>query len=94
MSKIYIKYPCSEHPKEIIAERVTELLHKLENKYGISHEFTCDDHCDLSGSGIDGQVKIHDDGIEIEAKLGFMMMAFKGMIENEIKTKLEDTFSE
>ena len=94
MSRIYIQYPCADHPKEIIAARVTELLHKLEDKYGIAHEFTCDDQCDLTGSGINGQLKIDDDGIEIDAKLGFMMMAFKAMIETEIKTKLDETFSE
>lgn len=94
MSKIYINYPCSEHPKEVITAKVAELLHKLEDKYGICHEFTEDNNCQLSGSGINGQVTIHDDGIEIDAKLGFMMMAFKGMIENEIQTKLDETFAE
>ena len=56
MSKIYINYPCSEHPKEVITAKVAELLHKLEDKYGICHEFTEDNNCQLSGSGINGQV--------------------------------------
>lgn len=94
MSRIFIQYPCAEHPKDVIAQRVTELLHKLEAKYGITHDFSADDHCQLSGSGINGHVKIFDDGIEIDAQLGFMMMAFKGTIESEIHSKLEETFAE
>lgn len=94
MSKIFINYPCDEHPKEEIKARVIELLQKLEDKYGITHEFTSDDACDLSGTGVTGQVNIDDNGIAIEASLGFMMMAFKGMIESELMTKLDEAFDD
>ncbi len=92
MSRIFINYPCKEHPKGEIREKVLKLLQKLENKYGINYEFTSNDACQLSGSGISGVVTIKQNSIAINASLGLMMMAFKSVIEEEIMNKLNEIF--
>ncbi len=92
MSEINISYPLDchiDHSKETLQS----LLVALENKYSIKHEFTSDHECNLSGSGVSGQLTLDDDGIEIYAKLGFFMIPFKTVIEAEIMNKLEESFS-
>ena len=91
MSEINISYPLEchiEHSKET----TQSLLNALEKKYAIQHVFINEHECKLSGSGVSGQLTIHEDGLEIFVKLGFFMIPFKSVIENEINSKLEETF--
>lgn len=92
MSEININYPVECQLEESV-ETMRHLLQLLEQKYGIKHQFEDDHVCLLSGSGVDGQVNIGEDGIEIFARLGFFMIPFKSVIENEIITKLDEHFS-
>lgn len=91
MSEIHISYPLDCHI-EHAKETTQNLLNALENKYAIQHEFFNEHECKLSGSGVSGQLTILDDGLEIFVKLGFFMIPFKSVIENEIKNKLEESF--
>jgi len=93
MSEININYPLDchiEHSKNTLKS----LLTALQDKYAINHTFSSETTCKLSGSGINGQLSIHDDGIEIYAKLGFFMMPFKTVIETEIINKLNESFKQ
>ena len=92
MSEIKINYPVDCQLDESV-ETMSHLLQLLEQKYGIRHRFENDHECTLSGSGVDGQVYIGEDGIEIFAKLGFFMIPFKSVIETEIISKLDEHFS-
>ncbi|MFC3193665.1 polyhydroxyalkanoic acid system family protein [Marinicella sediminis] len=92
MSEININYPVDCQADESL-ETMTHLLQLLEQKYGITHQFINDRECQLSGSGVKGQVQINDEGIEIFARLGFFMIPFKSVIETEILTKLDEHFS-
>ena len=92
MSEINIHYPLDchiDHSKKTMKT----LLQLLEEKYAIKSKFSSDTVCSLSGSGVSGQLLIHEDNIEIFAKLGFFMAPFKAIIENEIRNKLDECFS-
>ncbi len=92
MSEININYPLDCH-LDHSKETVQTLLNALADKYAINHEFIDDATCNLSGSGVSGQLTISDEGIDIYAKLGFFMIPFKGVIESEIITKLNESFA-
>jgi putative polyhydroxyalkanoate system protein len=92
MSEININYPLDchiDHSKQTLQT----LLAALEQKYAIKHEFDSETECTLSGSGVHGQLTIHDDKIAIYAKLGFFMMPFRSIIETEIINKLDECFA-
>ncbi|TDR16276.1 polyhydroxyalkanoic acid system family protein [Marinicella litoralis] len=91
MSEINITYPLEchiDHSKQTLQT----MLNALRDKYAIQHEFVTETECRLSGSGVTGNLLIKDDGIEIYAKLGFFMIPFKSVIENEINNKLDECF--
>lgn len=91
MSEININYPLEchiDHSKQTLQL----MLNALHDKYAIQHKFSSDTECTLSGSGVSGNVLINEDGIEIYAKLGFFMIPFKSVIENEIINKLDECF--
>jgi len=92
MSEINITYPVDCH-KDHSKVTVQSMLHALDEKYSIKHEFVNEHECTLSGSGVSGQLTLEDDGIEIYAKLGFFMIPFKRIIETEIINKLNEYFA-
>lgn len=91
MSHINIDYPCHSDPQQT-TEKVTQLLDKLQQKYQVGYSFDNPQQCQLNGSGINGTVQICDHNINIQVKLSLMMMAFKPLIESEIKQQLIKTF--
>lgn len=81
--------PCSvEQSREVI----DELLNDLSEKYHIHHQAIGDNHYQLKGSGIKGEVKLDHEELLINAQLNFMMMAFKPIIEKEIHNQLDKSF--
>ena len=91
MSEININYPFDchiDHSKETLKA----MLRALEEKYSIQHYFESETECTLSGTGVNGQLIIHDESIDIYAKLGFFMIPFKSIIEKEILDKLNEHF--
>jgi len=92
MSKINLTYPLDchiEHAKTTLQG----MLHALQEKYAINHDFVSEHECHLSGAGVDGQVFIKDNEIEVYAKLGFFMAPFKSVIEAEIIKQLDKCFA-
>ncbi|MCF6318192.1 MAG: polyhydroxyalkanoic acid system family protein [Proteobacteria bacterium] len=91
MSKINIKYEVTCDAEQS-NQLIKTLLLALEDKYGIRHKYTDTYTCQLEGSGVTGELFIHDDRVEIDARLGFFMIPFKTVIENEIISKLNESF--
>lgn len=91
MSEINISYPLDCHIDDS-KETLLSLLHALEDKYAIRHEFISEHECNLSGSGVSGILTLDEESIEIHAKLGFFMIPFKTVIEAEIRNKLDESF--
>ncbi|KAA3645995.1 MAG: hypothetical protein DWP95_03710 [Proteobacteria bacterium] len=92
MSNIHINYPmpCSlEQSKEVIQE----LLNDLAEKYYIHHHAIGENHYQLKGSGIKGEVKLDHQELIVTAQLNLMMMAFKPIIEKEIHNQLDKSFA-
>jgi putative polyhydroxyalkanoate system protein len=92
MSTINITYPmpCRLEQSQII---IDELLKDLADKYHIHHQSIGENHYQLKGSGIKGEVKLDHEELLITAQLNFMMMAFKPVIEKEIHHQLDKSFS-
>jgi putative polyhydroxyalkanoate system protein len=92
MSDINISYPVDCEPRESV-QTLSHMLQLLEQKYGIKHRFINDLECELSGSGVNGQISVSDEEIEVFARLGFFMIPFKSVIESEIVSKLDEYFA-
>jgi putative polyhydroxyalkanoate system protein len=52
-----------------------------------------DDEVHFKRSGVDGTLKVSATGFDLQAKLGFLLGAFKGKIESEIEKNLDDLLS-
>lgn len=65
----------------------------VEEEFGMSCTYeegkTADEVC-FTRSGVDGTLTVTKDKFELNAKLGFLLGAFKGKIESEIVKNLDD----
>jgi putative polyhydroxyalkanoate system protein len=70
--------------------QLDQLAAKLSNELNLECEWQSDDCLDFRRSGAEGQVNIHDDEVALNIKLGMMMSMFRGTIEQEIQTFMEE----
>ncbi len=66
---------------------------KVEADFGMSCEYAegkTDDTVRFSRSGVDGTLQVTATSFDLNAKLGFLLGAFKGKIEAEIGKNLDD----
>ncbi len=49
-----------------------------------------EDEVQFTRSGVNGTLRVTATGFDLEAKLGFLLGAFKGKIESEIEKNLDD----
>ncbi|MCB1603682.1 MAG: polyhydroxyalkanoic acid system family protein [Xanthomonadales bacterium] len=91
MSSILIihQHNCS---KNEACQRAEHMLDDIANDYNLEIEHDGDGQIYFSGSGIQGEVEINQEEIHISASLGFLMLAFKPIISDKIKNKLEEIF--
>lgn len=71
---------------------VQEVANKLAERFGVE----CDwdgDTLNFARSGVDGKIDLLPQSLRVTANLGFLMSAFKGPIEAEIKRVLDERFS-
>lgn len=64
-----------------------------EQEFGMScvyEEGALHDEVSFTRSGVHGKLAVTKDKFELEAKLGFLVGAFKGVIEGEIVKNLDD----
>jgi putative polyhydroxyalkanoate system protein len=64
----------------------------LAQRYGIQSRWE-GDVLSFSRSGVDGQVRVSDSEVVLDAKLGFMLSAFRGAIESHINDGFDRYFS-
>lgn len=93
MSHIQISHNHSCVDKTEACQRAETMLEDIANDYGLEIHHDGEGHFDFSGSGISGQVTIDDDSVNLDASLGFLMLAMKGAIEAGIQKKLDKTFA-
>ena len=70
--------------REEARRRVDQVIGDLQQKYPFTTAWLDDDHLSLKAMGVDGEVEVRDDAIEVRITLGFMASMFKDTIESEI----------
>ncbi len=83
-----------EHALGLAAARqvADDWMAAASRDYGLSCVKESDDGCDriaFSRSGVSGQVRVTANRFELDAKLGFLLGAFKDRIEAEISRNLD-----
>ncbi len=66
---------------------------QAENEFDMSCTYEEGDECDevqFTRSGVSGTLKVSAERFELDAKLGFLLGAFKERIESEIVKNLDD----
>jgi putative polyhydroxyalkanoate system protein len=91
MSHIDIRHAHTMPPKKA-REAVEEVAAKLATKFGMDYRWN-GNLLEFSRSGIDGHIALEPKELHVSAKLGFLLSALKGPIEQEIRRYLDERFS-
>jgi putative polyhydroxyalkanoate system protein len=91
MSGIDIRHSHSL-PQAKARKALEELAKKLAERFDIEYEWDGDDLL-FNRAGVDGKIALAPKQVHVTAKLGFLVSAFKGSIEQEIRRVLDERFS-
>ena len=91
MPKIDIRKP---HQLAVDQARglVDQVALKMREKFGLEGQWQGDTYA-FNRSGVSGSIAVLPDVISVQAELGMMLSPLKGMIEQEIRRKLDEHFS-
>ncbi len=81
------------HPHTLGLEQARNALDEVAHKLGERYQFDCKwigDTLNFNRSGIDGQIHLATDHIQVKAKLGMMLSMMQGPIEAEIRRVLAE----
>ena len=70
-------------------ETAEEFAEKLQAQYNADYHWDEDD-LRFSAKGLNGNIHIEDDSVEIQVKLGLMYRPFRTKIEKTIASELDD----
>ena len=90
MSNIDIRHAHSLPPRKA-RKAVQEVAEKLAERFGIDYDWN-GDTLNFTRSGVDGKIDLAPQSLRVTAHLGFLMSAFKGPIEAEIRRVLDERF--
>lgn len=90
MSSIDIRHAHSL-PHAQARKAVQEVADKLAERFGIDYDWQ-GDTLNFARSGVDGKIDLAPQSLRVTASLGFLMSAFKGPIEAEIRRVLDERF--
>lgn len=68
-----------------------ELGSELAEKYSLNTEWD-EDTLNFEGAGVHGYIDVTPNSIDIVAKLGFMWLPMRGMIQSEMRRILDEHF--
>jgi len=71
---------------------VDQVAGRMREKFGMDGQWH-GDTLRFSRAGASGTIAIDSDAIRVNVKLGMMLTPLKGMIEQEIRRKLDEHFS-
>jgi putative polyhydroxyalkanoate system protein len=77
-------------PRAKLRKELGRLATSMQDQWHLNCIWQSDDCLDFRHSGARGRIEIGDQEFELNAKLGLLMSAFKGPIEDEIR-KFIDT---
>lgn len=91
MPKIDIRRP---HQLSIAEARavVDQVAARMHEKFGMDGRWQ-DDTLLFSRPGVSGAIAVSSDAIQVKAELGLMLAPLKGMVEQEIRRKLDEHFA-
>jgi putative polyhydroxyalkanoate system protein len=91
MPKIDIHRP---HQLSIAEARavVDQVAARMHEKFGMDGRWQ-DDTLLFSRPGVSGSIAVGSDAIQVKAELGLMLAPLKGMVEQEIRRKLDEHFA-
>jgi putative polyhydroxyalkanoate system protein len=91
MPRIDIRRPHGLSPAEARAV-VDKVAARMHEKFGTDGQWQ-GDTLQFARSGVKGSITLHDDAIAVAVELGMMLSPMKGMIEQEIRRKLDEHFA-
>ncbi len=68
-----------------------DLAHELAHEHSLDHHWE-DNTLHFSRTGVSGHIDVTTDSIDIHVKLGWLLAAMRGLIENEIHSVLGKHF--
>jgi putative polyhydroxyalkanoate system protein len=71
---------------------VDKVAARMQDKFGMGSRWQ-DDTLLFSRPGVSGSIAVGSDAIHVKAELGLMLAPLKGMVEQEIRRKLEEHFT-
>ena len=91
MPKIDIRRP---HQMSIPEARVVvdKVASRMREKFGMHGQWQ-GDTLKFSRPGVSGTIAVDSDAIQVKAELGMMLAPLKGMVEQEIRRKLDEHFA-
>ena len=90
MSHIDIRHAQSLTHKQA-RKAVEDVALKLADRFGMDHRWE-GDVLHFNRSGVDGRITVEPKELHVTAKLGFLLAAMKGPIEQEIRRVLGEKF--
>jgi putative polyhydroxyalkanoate system protein len=90
MSGIDIRHSHSL-PHAKARKAVEEVAKKLSERFEIDYEWD-GDTLNFNRAGVDGKIALMPKQLHVTATLGFLVSAFKGPIEHEIRRVLDERF--
>lgn len=92
MSSIDIRRPhrLSTTEAHAVIDRVAA---RMREKFQVQTQWQNDTTLSFERAGIHGKIAVSPDEIHVSAKLGMLFSPLKGMIEQEIRRKLDEHFS-
>ncbi|MHA6203369.1 polyhydroxyalkanoic acid system family protein [Dyella soli] len=90
MPRIDIRRP---HQLTIAEARavVDQVASRMQEKFGMTGQWQ-GDTLRFSRPGVTGSIAVTGDAIQVTAELGMMLTPLKGMVEQEIRRKLDEHF--
>ncbi len=73
----------------VAAQRVAD---EMEREFGITSEWD-GDTLRFSRTGVSGELTVGTSHVELHAKLGFLLAAFRGRIEEQLHRNFDEYFS-
>jgi putative polyhydroxyalkanoate system protein len=89
MAAIHVTQPYTMSHAEL-KQGLDELAEKLGEQYQLKCDWQSDECLGIHRSGVNGQLTVGEQEIELTLNLGMLMSAFKGVIEREITTFIDE----
>lgn len=76
--------------RDALRLRARELARDLEREYGVRANWDNPDRVSIRGSGVTGDLSIHDDRLDVDVRLGLFASAFQKPLRAEIERFLDE----